>query len=212
MPAPPKTVLHQRIVDVSKGLSALQVAVGDTLGGVTQRLQSGINAVHDVGQKVEAVAAQISGLRAGELATVCQRLSRLSSEMVFIQSAILAVAGQEPAEPTPNAFQYIRALNQVEDLVTDHDFSHTKNSAGLTERWNERRTQDCYETLMAADPNLGGRFQAVYGPFLTDEFHERAARYGEVDQLRRDIIRHCGPPSSRPATAPDTDKRRSRRK
>src|SRR5713101_888706 len=148
-----------------------------------KRIQGGIEAVEDVSQKMDGVSAQISGLQVNvsktldglrasvghEFATVTQRLGRVSSELELIHTAILAVSGRQFTEPTRRAFECIRVLNQVEDLVTDHDFAHVRNNALLTERWNERPTQECYQTLMSGDPNLGGRFRAVYGPFQSEE-------------------------------------------
>ena len=191
-----------------------------------KRLQGGMEAAEEIVRKMDGVTAQIGGVQANVgkgldglrtdlghgFATVTQRLGRVSSELELIHTAILAASGRQFTEPNQRAFECIRVLNQVEDLVTDHDFAHVRNNALLTERWDERPTQECYQILISGDPNLGKRFQAVYGPFQSDEFHERAARYVEIDQLRRDIVGHFGPSPTPPGTAPDTDTRRGRRK
>jgi len=137
------------------------------------RLEDGIAATSGVQEKIEDVTAALSR----------------------IQEAIEAML--PPGKPTPEAFNCLRVLNQVEDLVTDHEFDRDKNNTSLKKRLAERPTKDCHAKLQS-DRGLAERFLTIYSEFPDPTtFEDRAKRYVEIDQLRHDIIRHFG--ASRPS-------------
>lgn len=227
-----RTVLHQRLqgeidavegvrrrIDgVTAGLSDFRTTMAarlETVSHSVAQLQGGVSAVSNVSQKLDGVTQKIGELQssiASTFGTVPSTAAQVASSLAQIHTAILAATGQQLPEPTPEAFECIRALNQVEDLVTDHDFQLAKNNEVLRGRWTDRPTQGCYENLQKLDPQLGERFEAVYRSFDSPDLSARAERYLELDQLRRDIVRRFGSSSPPRGNLRGRARARSRRK
>lgn len=178
------------------------------------RLQDGIDKIGSVSQKIDAATTQIGAIPAtigGTFGALSDRLADMSAKLELIHIALLATTGRDLPSPTQAAFNCIRVLNQVEDLITDRDFLLERNNQSLYERSIEGPTQDCVRTL-EADPDLQNRFKRVYRPFADGSFSTLAERYSELDQLRRDIVRHFRPSAPSPSPAEGAEQKRSSKK
>jgi hypothetical protein len=167
-----------------------------------RKLEQGISGFSDLTGKIDVVVTEVRDIpvRVGStFGSLSERLADVSAQLGLIHSAILAVGRQDLPEPTPEAFHCIRALNQVEDLVTDREFVRAENNASLERRWHDAPTQDCWRRL-ADDKVLMQRFQRVFRAFGSEGVPERIERYLELDQLRRDVVRYFAPPQL-PASA-----------
>lgn len=196
--------VSQKINGVTSGMTDFQATVTTALGTMAHsvaQLQGGIDAIGNVSQKIDGVTVGISDVQASmatAFGTMSDRVAEVASTLGLIHTAILAVMGQPLPRPTQEAFDCIRVLNQVEDLVTDRDFQLRKNNAALAERYTERPTIECFTKLQNIDETLANRFQKIYVAFQAASVEARAERYLEIDALRREIVRRFGlslPPS-----------------
>jgi len=166
-----------------------------------------------VSQKIDGVTTHIDAVPSAivdTVGTVADRLADVSAKLELIHTDVLAMTGRDRPNPTQAAFDCIRVLNQVEDLITDRHFALKNNNRSLSERSIEAPTLDCVQKRQA-DPDLQNRFKAVYLPIADDRFLTLADRYADLDQLRRDIVRHFQPLAPTPSTAEAAEKRRSKK-
>jgi len=163
------------ITTVRTRLDAAADLLNQGLAGVSTQLLKISDPIAAVSPKLDDVSSK-----------VINSLADISDTLGLIHTAIVPVTADQL---TDRAFACIRALNQVEDLVTDHDFDWTSNSRHLAQRLDDTSTQDCLKAL-GPSTELSARFQAMYQGFDSNDFTPRAERYVQIDQLRRDIIRH----------------------
>jgi hypothetical protein len=93
-----------------------------------------------------------------------------------------------PNDVTQEAFDCIRILSQIQDLVTDKEFVLDTNNETLT----KLRCSSAYNTAfnqLSESEAIQNRFQNAFRDFKTDEFTERAKRLIEILGLYNDLIR-----------------------
>jgi hypothetical protein len=169
---------------------------------IHRELQGGVDAISDV---KTAITTRLDAASDG----VANGFTRLAGQLELIHTAIEGIGRKAPVEPTLEGFRFIRLLNQVEDLVTDHKFDSGRNSDSLKKRFDEPGTQSGIDDLERLDQELARRFEAVYAPFANDHHSTLAQRYLEIDALRRDIVGRLAAPPPAAAGAPPPKATRS---
>jgi single-stranded DNA-specific DHH superfamily exonuclease len=118
------------------------------------------------------------------------KFSALANAIVETKNEIIgATPGRiVPTDVTPKAFIGIRALSQVQDLVTDKDKNRVQNNKTLDRLRKSAPYAEVSELL--GDSNLRQRFQAAFQDFASDEFKELAERFVEIQDLNSDLVRY----------------------
>jgi hypothetical protein len=144
-------------------------------------------------QQIQTAQSALSGRFDNINATLSihtDKIDQIPSSIVNAKNEIIeAIPGRiEPTDVTPEAFVCVRALSQVQDLVTDKDKSCDQNNKALDKLTKSPPFSEASKLLEKSD--LVQRFQAAFRNFTTGEFKELAERFVEIQDLNSDLVRY----------------------
>lgn len=120
------------------------------------------------------------------------RFDELEKLLNTTQSTLQVISNHlSLAQPTLEAFECLRVLNQAEDVTLDKSFNSARNNKSLAELRDPGKNEaykKCLELLK--ESGLSVRFQKVFRDFTEKEknFIERPQRFLEIQRLRTDIV------------------------
>lgn len=164
-----------------KDVNAIAVATANRVdSGVAERLKNLIPQINDgVGDKLKSRFDEVVGL----LNTTQTTIKHVLNYVVLPQ-------------PTAEAFECLRVVNQVEDLILDKSFNPARNNKSLADIRDPNKNgayKQCLELLK--DSGLCTAFQEIFRDFTEKEsknFLERPQRFLEIQRLRAEIVRYFG--------------------